>query len=219
VSICGSHSQSFLFFFLTFIFYSSLFYSFFRVCETQQEHTEDASEFARYLTSVNLFNDDVIEDRIQNLSLNREGYESQQERTTNRFFDVIAKQPSLAPLCDFIEDTECPRRSKKRRLVILTRGAPNLHKYDILNKSLLYFSHNLKLKGNEDVDLTTLPFTKKQADALYQPNSTSLIFRTIFSWLRETRDYYAYYYGGRYQEEYRHGGNHPPRYPHYYPPY
>ena len=69
------------------------------------------------------------------------------------FFEILGSHPTLSDLAKEVPDPSADN-DPEYQLIILCRGVKNSNKYNILNTSLLFVGMNMKLLGNDHIDLT-----------------------------------------------------------------
>ena len=88
------------------------------------------------------------------LNFTSKKYESTKNGDMERFYDIISVHPVFLGMGNYIDDTECPSQHI-HQLQLMVCGVKTPAKKDVLNNALLVFGEIYKLKGHDNVDITT----------------------------------------------------------------
>lgn len=127
-----------------------------------------------------LFGDEETTSYINNLSFNCKPYDLAKKTIEARFFRLLDGLPEFTYLAEEKDDPEYPpdMNRKTRVFYILLRGAYHPLKKNVLNKTLLIFSHSFIMKDYQDADLSD---PETLAKAQYEPGSVDTYLRQLFS--------------------------------------
>ena len=109
---------------------------------------------SKFITgSTDIFNNVTATNHIRKLNSNSADYVASAHNSVSRVFSILLNHPTLSGLAEMVPDPLSS--SNEFNLILLTRGTKTAAKYNILNMCLLAVALELKLKNDNDVNLTT----------------------------------------------------------------
>jgi hypothetical protein len=125
-----------------------------------------------------LFGNENVTDALRKLTFTTKSHELRKDTMEARFFLTLESSQNFKALTVFVSDPELPLE-KVRTLYLLLRGIATPLKKRILNFALILLSQNLIKK--DYIGRTDLHEPQVKADAQYQPNSLTTMFKCLFA--------------------------------------